>query len=168
MRERLSISVAMVISIAAGAHAADMPTTKGAPPAPPLLASCSGLADFFITACPLTYYGVTIYGTADLGGGWQSHGTPFNGASATGVEEFVSKNSNHAQWLPVPGGLSQSNIGVKGKEEFAPGWSFVFDLNAGFDPYSFQFANGPKSLVELVSFTTALATRASATRRSGR
>jgi predicted porin len=148
MKERFGISAAAILGIAAGAHAADLPTSKGAPPAPLVLASCSGLTDFFVTACPLTYYGTTIYGTVDMGGGWQSHGTPFNGAIATGVEEFVSKNSNHAQWLPVPGGLSQSNIGIKGKEEFAPGWSFVFDLNAGFDPYSFQFANGPKSLVE--------------------
>ena len=41
--------------------------------------------------------------------------------------------------------MSQSFIGIKGKEQFAPGWSFIFDLQAGFDPYSLQLANGPKS-----------------------
>jgi predicted porin len=83
-----------------------------------------------------------------MGGGWQSHGTPFNRSIISGVEELVSKNSNHAQWLPVPGGLGQSTIGVKGKEELAPGWSFVFDLSLGFDPYSLTLANGPKSYFE--------------------
>jgi hydrogenase maturation factor HypE len=26
------------------------------------------------------------------------------------------------------------DIGIKGNEEFAPGWTFVFDLESGFDP----------------------------------
>nr|WP_246731456.1 porin [Methylocapsa sp. S129] len=139
----------MVLGAAGAAHAADLPTSKPAPvPPPPTLASCATPMEFITTACPLTYYGITLYGTVDMGGGWQSHGTPFNGAIATGVEELVQKNSNHAQWNGVPGGLSQSVVGIKGKEEFAPGWSFVFDLNMGFDPYSLQLANGPKSLLE--------------------
>ncbi len=104
--------------------------------------------EFITTACPLTYYGITLYGAVDMGGGWQSHGTPFNSSIISGVEELVSKNSNHAGWLPAPGGLTQSFIGLKGKEEFAPGWSFVFDLTMGFDPYSMTLANGPKSYLE--------------------
>jgi predicted porin len=44
--------------------------------------------------------------------------------------------------------LTNSNIGVKGNEPFAPGWAFVFDLEAGFDPYSLQFSNGPHSAAE--------------------
>ena len=130
-----------------GAHAADVPTTKPAPP-PAAPASCQDPKEFITTDCPLTWYGITFYGTVDLCGGWQSHGTPFNRSIISGVEELISKNSNHAQWLPAPGGLGQSNVGVKGKEEFAPGWSFVFDLNMGFDPYSFTLANGPKSYLE--------------------
>ena len=42
----------------------------------------------------------------------------------------------------------RSNVGIKAKEEFAPGWSFVGNVNTDFDPYSLQFANGPESLVE--------------------
>jgi predicted porin len=137
------------ITLLTSAQAADLPTSKPAPPPPPpTLASCASVSDFFLTACPLTYYGITIYGTVDMGGGWMSHGTPFNGSIISGVEELISKNSNHAQWLQIPGGLSQSNIGVKGKEEIMPGWSFVFDLNMGFNPYSFRLSDGPRSYVE--------------------
>jgi hypothetical protein len=53
-----------------------------------------------------------------------------------------------AKYQLVPNGLSQSNIGVRGNEEFTPGWSLVFDVNPSFDPYSLQISNGPRSLVE--------------------
>ncbi len=39
-------------------------------------------------------------------------------------------------------------IGIRGDEEFAPGWSFVFNAETGFNPLSLQLANGSKSLVQ--------------------
>jgi predicted porin len=146
---RLGISLAALLSVAGAARAADLPTSKSAPPPPsPMLASCASATEFFTTMCPLSYYGITVYGTVDLGVDWQSHGTKFNSSIVTGVEEFVQKNSNHAMWNLAPNNLSQSIVGVKGKEDLVAGWSFVFDLNMGFDPYSLQLANGPRSLVE--------------------
>lgn len=147
LKKTLLASVGSLV-VAAGAHAADLPTTKPAPAPPAAPAACTGAIDFFTTDCPLSWYGVTVYGIVDMGGGWQSHGTPFNRSIISGVEELISKNSNHAQWLPAPGGLSQSTVGIKGKEELAPGWSFVFDLSMGFDPYSLTLADGPKSYLE--------------------
>ena len=44
--------------------------------------------------------------------------------------------------------FSARTIGVKIKEEFAPGWSLVGKINTDFDPYSLQLANGPASLVD--------------------
>jgi hypothetical protein len=41
--------------------------------------------------------------------------------------------------------LSQSTIGIKANEPIGGGWSFLFDLDTGFDPYSLQLANGPGS-----------------------
>jgi predicted porin len=147
--KRLGISAAMLLSVAGVAQAADLPTSKPAPaPPPPTLASCATPWEFISTNCPLTYYGITLYGTIDVGVDWQSHGTKLNAVYPTGIEELVSKNSNKAIWNLAPNGLSQSNIGIKGKEDFAPGWSFVFDLNMGFDPYTLQLANGPKSQLE--------------------
>jgi predicted porin len=49
-------------------------------------------------------------------------------------------------WGLAPNALTNSNIGVKGNEPIGAGWSFVFDVEAGFDPYSLRFSNGPGSL----------------------
>jgi predicted porin len=45
----------------------------------------------------------------------------------------------------APSGLSQSNIGVQIKEPLGQGWSFVGQLEAGFDPYSLRLASSPGS-----------------------
>jgi predicted porin len=99
--------------------------------------------------CPLSAYGITVYGTVDVGGGYESHGAPFNGDAKTAVSEVISKVNNGSRWEGVPSGLTQSNIGVKFREPiFTSDWFLIGDINAGFDPYSFKFANGPKSLVD--------------------
>jgi len=111
-------------------------------------ATCSSLEDFVVTACPLTWNGITLYGTIDGGVTWLSHGAPFNGTSAVGADYLIQKYSNRAQWSLAPNGLTNSNIGIKGNEAFAPGWAFIFNVEAGFDPYSLQFSNGPHSVVQ--------------------
>jgi rubredoxin len=152
--KKFVVSTAMIlgfagVAFATDASAADM-VTKAAPAAtaPLPLATCSSLEDFIATSCPLTWNGITVYGTIDTGVTWQSHGTPFNGTFFAGQEYLISKNSNRALWGLAPNGLSQSNIGIKGNEPLAPGWAFVFELQAGFDPYSLQFANGPGSVAQ--------------------
>jgi predicted porin len=160
---------AMVASLllAGAAGAADLSggtmTAQGAPGAPTAApppakqelaaaaaapATCGSLYDFVATNCPLTWYGITLYGTVDMGVTWQSHGTPFNGTSVVGDEYLLSKNSNRSGFHRAPNQLSQSNIGIKGNEEFLPGWAFVFDLEAGFDPYSLRLADGPGSVAQ--------------------
>ena len=79
---------------------------------------------------------------------WRSHGAPFNGTSAVGEDYLIQKYSNRALWGVAPNALTQSNIGIKGNVPVAPGWAFVFDLQAGFDPYSLQLANGPHSVAQ--------------------
>jgi predicted porin len=123
------------------AKAAPSATAK----APSQSATCTSLEDFVATACPLTWNGITVYGTIDAGVTWRSHGAPFNGTSAVGVDYLIQKYSNRPRWDPAPNGLTQSNIGIKGNEPLAAGWAFIFDLQAGFDPYSLQLANGPHS-----------------------
>jgi predicted porin len=139
---------AAAIALFGTAQAADLPAYYKEPPPPLAPASCTSAEQFIVTDCPLTYYGITLYGAIDIGGGYESHGTPFNKNIATGVEELVMKNSNRPLWLLTPGGLSQSNIGIKGVETITPGLSFVFDLNFGFNPYSMTAANGPKSILD--------------------
>src|ERR1700692_3966949 len=134
---------------ATAASADDIMVTKAAPAATTKApATCSTLEDFVVTSCPLTGNGITVYGTIDGGVTWLSHGAPFNGTSAVGAAYLVQKYSNRAQWSLAPNGLSNSNIGIKGKEPLAPGWDFIFDLQAGFDPYSLHLSNGPHSVIQ--------------------
>jgi predicted porin len=145
------LATTAAIALGGAAHAADLPVYTKAPPplAPAPLVSCTSAVQFFVTDCPLTYYGITVYGTIDVGGGWESHGAPFNENLHTGVSELIQKpNRPTAMWLQTPNGLSQSNIGVKGKEAITSGLDFVFDLNFGFDPYSGNAANGVQSLFD--------------------
>jgi predicted porin len=152
----LVVSISMLLALAGATHAfaSDVVTTKAAPAsattAPLQPATCSSVEDLFVTSCPLTWSGITVYGTIDAGVTWQSHGTPFNGALTSGQEYLISKNSNRALWGLAPNALGQSNIGIKGDEPFAPGWAFIFDVEAGFDPYSLQLSNGVGSIVQNV------------------
>jgi predicted porin len=107
--------------------------------------------DYFLAEdqdCSLTWKGVTLYGAVDAGAGYQTHGVPFNRYYPNGVEELISKNSNKALFVPLPNGLGQSNVGIKGDERLNGDLAFIFNLQTGFDPYSMQLANGPKSLVQ--------------------
>jgi predicted porin len=147
LKHLLLASAAGLLAVGA-ASAADLPTKK-APPAvekPNCYASFWTWLDSTAADCPLTAAGLTIYGAIDVGAGYESAATKFNPDYPNGVNELIGKASNNAAWQGVPNGLSQSNIGVKMKEQFAPDWYFVGDVNFGFDPYSLSFANGPQSL----------------------
>ena len=132
--------------LAGVAGAAFAQTTAAAKP--DCFASVTNWLNSSAADCPLSLSGVTFYGAIDVGGGYETHGAPFNGDAKTGVAELISKVNNRPLWQAVPSGLSQSNFGVKINEQIAPSWSFIGDVNAGFDPLSFKFANGPKSLVD--------------------
>lgn len=147
LKHLLLASAAGLLAVGA-AQAADLPTKKAPPVAekPNCYASFWTWLDSTAADCPLSAYGITVYGTIDMGGGYNSAATPFNKNFANGIQELISKDSNNGRWQLVPNGLSQSNVGVKVKEQVAPNWYIVGDVNFGFDPYSFQFANGPASL----------------------
>ena len=72
--------------------------------------------------------------------GWVSHGLPENGYNYEG-ESLVNRNGNHSQFLIAPNNLSQTGLGIRGKEEFLPGWSVVFNASTGINPQSGQLAN---------------------------
>ena len=147
--KRLCVSLAALVASSA-AFAADLPTKKApvVPEKPNCFASLYSYFDSTPADCPLSYWGLTFYATIDIGGGYETHGTPFNNKYPTGVEELVSKNSNRGQWLLTPNGISQSQVGVKAKEPIGMGWSLVGEVATGFDPYSLRLANGPGALVD--------------------
>jgi predicted porin len=140
-------SAAMVFGCVGAAYAADLDNMPAkAPAAPAGSSTCTNVQDFFTTACQLAWYGVRFYGALDVGGGYQTNGAPFNKFSGAGVDYFPQKPNLGGKWLASPNALSVSNIGVQIREALGGGWSFIGQLEGGFNPYSFELANGPHSV----------------------
>jgi len=95
----------------------------------------------------LTWHGVTFYGAYDVGLGWVSHGLPQNPYNYEG-SSLVNRNANHSRFLVEPNNLSQTGIGIRGKQEFSPGWSVVFNASTGINPQSGQLANASATQTE--------------------
>ena len=117
--------------------AQNAPSPPAAPSAPD---ACANGREFLATECSLSWHGVTIYGAYDVGVGWVSHGLPENPYNYEG-ESLINRNGNHSQWLIAPNNLSQTSLGIRGKEEFMPDWSVVFNASTGINPQSGQLAN---------------------------
>jgi len=127
------------------AWAADVMPMK-APSAASAPKVCTDGWSFIATDCQLTWQGITVYGTIDAGFGWQSHGAPWDPRSAVVASYLIQKQNNSALWGPAANALPNSFIGIKGTEPIGGNVSVVFALDAGFDPYSLRFSNGPGSV----------------------
>lgn len=149
----LAYAAAAVLVGASAASAADMDSmvTKAPPPAAaPPPASCGSFYDFIVTSCPLTWNGITLYGTVDMGVTYATHGTPFDPNHPTGELYAVGAGGTVADnrltgLFPGENAMSQSNIGVKTLEPIAPGWNFVSVNELAFNPYSLLLANAPQA-----------------------
>jgi predicted porin len=142
------------LAFATGALAADLPTKKDQPPPakPNCFASFWTWLNSSAKDCPLSAYGVTVYGTLDFGWGYNSFGAPWNRYGNFGNNFLISKAGQGGLYAIAPNALQQSNVGVKIKEDVGMGWSIVGLAETGFDPYSFQLANGPQALAENTPF----------------
>ena len=120
------------------ANAADLPTTKSAP-TPPQANCFSSLWTYLNSSaadCPLSYAGITVYATIDVGLGYSSNGAPASGTYSNSVYSFVGKQSYGAKWLWTPNGISQSVVGINMKEAipWLPGWSLVGAVESRIQP----------------------------------
>jgi predicted porin len=106
--------------------------------------ACSSGHDFATTDCTLTWHGVTVYGAYDIGAGWVSHGLPENGYNYEG-ESLVNRNGFQHRFVVAPNNLQQTGFGIRGKEEFSPGWFVVFNASTGINPQSGLLANASKT-----------------------
>jgi predicted porin len=123
------------ISLAVGQDATvDITMQRSAPDA------CTSGHEFATTDCSLTWHGITVYGAYDVGIGYVSHGLPVNGYNYEG-ESLVNRNGFQHRFLVAPNNLQQTGLGVRGKEEFLPGWSIVFNASTGINPNSGLLAN---------------------------
>ena len=106
--------------------------------------ACASGHEFATTDCTLTWHGITVYGAYDVGVGWVSHGLPENGYNYEG-ESLVNRNGFQHRFVVAPNNLSQTGLGIRGKEEFAKGWSVVFNASTGINPQSGLLANASKT-----------------------
>jgi predicted porin len=140
--------------MASGTHcagAADLPSTLE-PPQSAVETSCfASLWSWLnasISSCPLTYAGFTVYGTLDLGYGYDTAGVGFGKWYDKGVFYTIQKTSVGARWSWSPDALSASTLGVKMEEPLAGDWLLIGAAELAFDPYSLLLDNGPKSLAD--------------------
>jgi predicted porin len=97
----------------------------------------------------LTWHGITLYGIVDIGLQYDSHSAPISDYYPAGSGDVVQKNSNNSVTGITPSNLSQSRVGLQGKEALPfMDWSAVFKLETFFNPQSGEISDGLKSLVQ--------------------
>jgi len=96
----------------------------------------------------LTWNGITLYGIVDVGLTYETHGAPSNDYFPAGIENIIQKNSNGSVTAVTPNNLSQSRIGLSGKEPIAGDWSGVFRVETYFNPQSGDTSDALKSLTQ--------------------
>lgn len=99
----------------------------------------------------LTWYGVTLYATYDVGYAYQTNGRPIG--SVVSTLEYIpfttTRNYTGQAVSTIAGnGLQQSNIGLKIDTPIGNGWKIVGRLETGFDPLTGQLANGCVSFIQ--------------------
>jgi predicted porin len=115
----------------------------------------------------LTFAGITLYGTVDMGIAYLSHGAPLSNEWGPGLPYFIQSYSNHSITSIAGNGLSQSKVGLSGVEPIGGDWSAVFRLETGFDPWSGRLVDGLGSLAANNGKAAAVKTSAGDTSRAG-
>jgi predicted porin len=129
--KRLLICALALGGFAASAHAADLSVDSLKDPLPE----------------KISYAGVTVYGTLDVGYAYQEHGYQFSQSMYTGLQYAprsfgplgsISTLTNNA--------MSQSFVGVKVEEGLGNGFVALGKIESGFDPVGGELADACKSL----------------------
>jgi predicted porin len=133
--KKLLVCTLALCGFAASAHAADLGLDSMKDPLPDAL----------------TYKGVTVYGAIDIGYAYQTNGAPLSGALSSGLQYnmFGSASNRQAISTVAPNGLSNSFVGVKVEESFAPGWSVIAKVETGFVPTSGELTDGCATLARV-------------------
>jgi len=95
----------------------------------------------------LTWNGITLYGTLDVGVAYQNHGAPLSDDYYVGLDYLVQKNGRKSITSVAPSGLSQSKVGIKGTEPLTDDLSAVFNAELGFNPTSGKISDALQSMV---------------------
>ena len=101
------------------------------------------------------WHGVCLYGDIDMGLTYMNHGAPLNSLAISAVDYVVNKNSNGSYFGVAPNAMSNSFIGLRGKQEIADGLYAIFNLQTLFNAESGMLSNGPGSIVQNNGLPTA-------------
>jgi predicted porin len=94
----------------------------------------------------LTWRGITLYGTIDIGVQYESHGAPFSDFYTPASTNIIQKNGREEVFGATGSNESQSKVGLRGREPIAGDWSGVFALETWFNPQAGDLSNSLKSL----------------------
>ncbi|MBS0422119.1 MAG: porin [Proteobacteria bacterium] len=120
-----------------------------AEPSPPSNAKAPEPAPKTAGPPPISWNGITFYGTIDIGVAYLTHGAPLSPSYAPGLPFTLQSFSNHPITSLAPNGLSQSKVGISGVEPLGVAdLKGIFKLETGFNPTSGRLVDGPKSLIE--------------------
>ncbi len=148
--KRFANALIVMAGVAGCAQAADLPASKASEP--PIARSCfSSVWDWLnasVSDCPLSYAGFTLYGTIDLGYGYDTAGVNFGKWYDKGVFYTIQKTSVGARWSWSSNALSASSVGVKMEEPIGGDWLLIGAAELNYNPFSLLPDNGPKSLVD--------------------
>ncbi len=103
----------------------------------------------------LTYKGVTLYGTVDIGYAYQTNGMPFSGAFYTGLNYANQKLSQGSVSAFTNNSIEQSKIGVKVQEDLGYGVALVGKVETGFDPAGGELADACLSVKQAAGYSLA-------------
>ena len=148
--KRLGIALAAV-GLVGLAHAADLPATNAPTPEktkPNCWASLWDVLNTSAADCPLSYAGFTLYGTVDMGIGYNTAGIPFGNSFTNGIYYGIRRASDGGRFSLFPSALSTSVVGLKMEERIFEDWLLIGVAEFGFSPQSGMFINGPRSLAD--------------------
>jgi predicted porin len=97
-----------------------------------------------------SFAGITLYGTIDLGGLYQTRGAPLSGSYPGGLDYNITGAKNLAKPLTTFGesGIEQSKFGIYIEKSIGRGWLAIGRLEAVFNPLSGELDDGLASLVQ--------------------
>ena len=94
----------------------------------------------------LTFHGITLSGTVDLGLQYSNHNAPESDYHFAGTNPLVAKQNNGSVTAVVPNALSQSKITLAGLEPINDEFSGVFKLETFFNPQSGNISDALHSM----------------------
>jgi len=144
-KTKLVLAAAVLFFLSTLAFGQDTTVDTKTQPQPKPPDPCASSHEFATTDCALTWHGITLYGAYDIGVGWVSHGLPENGYNYEG-ESLVNRIGYQHRFVVAPNNLQQTGLGIRGKEEFLPGWSVVFNASTGINPQSGLLANASATM----------------------